>query len=121
MNKYNLKKGDILKSKDGDERKILGICGDVYFLSKADEFKNASNSIWSIKDLEEHFIELTRYQEKWKPEKGEKYWFIDGSRIDCALWYDDAIDNGRLNGLGVYPTKELAEDAFNKAKKAINE
>ena len=37
------KQGDILVDKDGIERKILGICGEVYIISEGDDFSKANN------------------------------------------------------------------------------
>lgn len=48
----NLKYGDILKSKDGKHKKILGICGEIYFLSTND-FSRACPTPFTKRELEE--------------------------------------------------------------------
>ncbi len=55
------KQGDILTNGD-DERKILGVCGDVYFLSSADNFERYSYGA-TTKELEESGYHLKSEEE----------------------------------------------------------
>ena len=44
------KEGDIITNSN-EERKILGVCGEVYFVSCLDEFDRASDLIYTERDL----------------------------------------------------------------------
>jgi len=44
------KEGDIITDSN-EERKILGVCGEVYFVSCLDEFDRASDLIYTERDL----------------------------------------------------------------------
>lgn len=46
------KENDILVDKYGDERKVLGICGQVCFLSRTDDF-DWINGTYTKKELDE--------------------------------------------------------------------
>ena len=57
------KQGDILVDKDGDEKKIMGICGELYFLSEYNNFdiysacskeKKLKDMGWGLKKEEKH-------------------------------------------------------------------
>jgi len=51
------KEGDIVT--DGhDKRKILGVCGEVYFVSRINEFNEASDLIFTGYDLIENNYKL---------------------------------------------------------------
>jgi hypothetical protein len=51
------KQGDILVDKDGREKKILGICGEVYFMSFFGNFENYG-TVWTKKELEKNGCKL---------------------------------------------------------------
>jgi hypothetical protein len=58
-------------------------------------------------------------EEKWVPEIGNRYWYIDSARPNDASWVGDSIDNQRRKFLGVYPNEESAQKVFDACKKAI--
>jgi len=83
------KQNDILVDKKGDERKVLGVCGEVVFLSESEERKvdivTTSERLpmngWTLK------------QEKWKPGINNRYYYIQNNgKVDFYLWEDDCID-----------------------------
>jgi len=51
------KQGDILDNGD-HQMKILGVCGEVYFLSRADDFKVSSGIIYTQQDLDNDYYKL---------------------------------------------------------------
>ena len=62
----DLEAGNILINKDNSERvKILGICGEVYFLSALNDFEIAKNYIYTLVELKGNF-ELETPQEEVK-------------------------------------------------------
>lgn len=50
MGLENLKVGDVIVNKVGDKKKVLGICGEVYFMSAKDNF-NVYYSGYTLHDL----------------------------------------------------------------------
>jgi len=59
----NLEVGDILVGKYGD-KKVLGICGLVYFLSNSDQF-DATDSNYTIQEIRKRFtLKKEEYQEE---------------------------------------------------------
>lgn len=62
--------------------------------------------------------------EKFVPKLGERYWYVDFSRIDMVgydRWDDYNIETYRLNSCGCYRTKEEAEKVAKLAKLFIDE
>lgn len=115
-----MKQGDILINKQGDKRKILGVCGEVYFLSHPDDFEliTISSFAWTEKEIEE--IGYTLLEEPWEPKEGEIYWFIDsGVEIGTFYWVNSAPDNFRKYMKNIFKTKELAEQALQEIKKKL--
>lgn len=66
----DLEEGDVIVCKYGAERKVLGICGEVYFLSLCDNFNSGPDAVtisemkgygYTLKqeELEEEITELT--------------------------------------------------------------
>lgn len=51
------KQGDILGYRDGIERKVLGVCGGVYFMSMPEEF-NKFGIGWTKEELDKKGCEL---------------------------------------------------------------
>jgi hypothetical protein len=51
MTKYQV--GDVLVDEDGDERKVLAICGDIYGMSEWDHFDDFG-AWFTERELEEH-------------------------------------------------------------------
>ncbi len=53
----NLKAGDVLE-RNGDKIKVLGVCGEVFFTSLANDFEKASYSVFTKKELQEKGFQL---------------------------------------------------------------
>ncbi len=115
MTKY--KENDILIDKDGNKRKILGVCGQVYFVSLEDEFEYANNAIFTEKDLEN--IDFKLLEEEFNPEKGETYYYpyVYDNRSVELLWENDPSDIEIKAIVGIYRTKEESDA---RLKKIIN-
>ena len=58
------KQGDILVDKEGDKCKILGICGDAYFISLENDFGWINHSIYTKEELEGLGYELEEEKTK---------------------------------------------------------
>jgi hypothetical protein len=58
--------------------------------------------------------------EEWSPEVGEKYWFIDSEgRVAEVRWDDEGFDRRVRSFLGVYPTRQAAEEALQEIKSKL--
>lgn len=110
----NIKQGDILQYKDGDgSRKVLGICGDVYFLSEYDDY-NSCDAGYTLKEIEEDFI---LPKSKWKPKNGEEYYYIVGlGEVVNGKWLDYADDIKCRDFMGVFPDKKSAQKRLEEIK-----
>jgi hypothetical protein len=62
-NLYSLKQGDIIENEDG-KRKILGVCGEVIFLSKVNDFRSSFFFHFTPYDLEAYDYKLFSPQEE---------------------------------------------------------
>ena len=106
-----LKQGDLVKDCEGDTRKILGVCGEVLFISWTD------NHGWFSRTGTEADLKADGYTwdtPAWEPEKSNIYWFSDerGNVYD-SIWDNDQSDHNRRDFLGIYETEEqLKENGF---------
>lgn len=101
------KQGDIIKNEDG-KRKILGICGEVYFLSFDNDFSHSCGNNYTNTDLEDMGYKLALVKEsKWKPKKGELYWYMcyDGI-FEKVVWFNDNFDNKCYNIGNCFKSKD---------------
>jgi hypothetical protein len=115
MTKY--KENDILIDEDGNKRKVLGVCGQVYFISQKNEFKYANGAIFKEKELEDMGYKLL--EEEFNPEKGDTYYspyIYDNCSVE-SLWENDEYDIERKDMVGIYRTKEESDV---RLKKIIN-
>jgi hypothetical protein len=64
---------------------------------------------------------LAKPVEEWKPEDGDEYWFTSsqGYVCKCTRWENDEVDKQRRDFLGVYPTKQAAEEALQEIKSKL--
>lgn len=109
-----MEQGQILKHEDGSTAKILGICGEVYFLSLGvtDEVAASPRTLKEIKD-EGYIIP----EEKWKPEIYEEYYVADPATTNLYsryTWSDNTYNNDLLEKGLVFRTKEEAIKAAEK-------
>lgn len=79
-------------------------------------------AIWSFNEIERYFMIS---QETWTPQEGEKYWKLyleDGDlRTVDDKWYAAAEDIDSVEIKNAFPTIELAEQALEVVKKALQE
>ncbi len=52
--------------------------------------------------------------ERWKPERGGKYWSANYTCISCYLWLDHNIDHNHFNGFNCFPTEQQAQSEFDR-------
>lgn len=96
--------GQFLVNKNGEKRKILGVCGEAIIISRSDDFefamypatkKELQNTGWSL------------LEEPWVPSIGEFYWAVlsDGG-ITKRTNYDNESDrfNLKIGNYGRTPT-----------------
>ena len=86
-------------------------------LKELDEIKQKMAKIGKkIVEIEKK-IEEEGKNEKWKPQKGNIYWFISNSGcVSESRWDNDCIDRGRYLIGNYYQTKEECEFAREKLK-----
>ena len=118
MKKLNI--GDIIQDINGDKAKILevGVSGETFLKSCRNKFAYAADW-YTLTEIEEKCWK--KVEGNWYIRKGERYWFIWSGGVYEGSWVNDKIDNDRKNGLGIYPTEEEAQEAFEKAEKAVRE
>lgn len=108
----NLKIGQELKDKTGNEYKVLEIFTNSVVLASS-----LSNTIYSYDDLRRFFVLPA---EKFEPKQGDAYWYIDNQYIIRGrTWVDSPHDKLCLEYGSCFPTKELAEQALQVVKEAL--
>lgn len=50
----DLEEGDVVVDECGDEQKVLGICGNVYFLSEENDFNKVDEYYYTTQELEDN-------------------------------------------------------------------
>ena len=140
MQNYTI--GQLINCKGGT-RKVLGIhmplpvAGEnhetIYFLSKCDQHDRASRQVWTRADIEaeevrelifSEMIEVNwnNFVKKW-PQIRDSYYFIIIDSAHCSTgesyWANDEIDKARRDFLGIYRTRQEAEAALERIKKAL--
>lgn len=73
----DLEEGDVIVDENGDEQKVLGICGNVYFLSEENEFTKVDEYYYTTQELEDNGYTLKQEEE----EEEEK------ESVDSAYFY----------------------------------
>ena len=78
-----------------------------------DDFCKSQGKIWNKETLQwENY--------KWKPERNEKYYFVDpAGRVMWALHNSYAIDQPRIKYGNCFPTEEQAQKAAEKVKELL--
>lgn len=116
----NLKINQIIKNKDGSERKVLEVFTNTVVLSDNDDFEQTMSLLWTEKELldNDYIIPI----EAWQPKIGEMYWYInqEGEVYYTNWWSDDLKDNNRKNFLGVYESESSAQKALEEIKSRLN-
>ena len=79
--------GQFLIHEGGSKAKILGICGEVIFLSLEDKFDKASSEIYTEEDLKECGWSLL--EEPWKPTNEDKIFMVTmWGKYQNEIWGD---------------------------------
>lgn len=60
----DLEEGDVLVDECGDEQKVLGICGNVYFLSEENEFTKSGEYYYTTQGLKDNGYTLKQEEEE---------------------------------------------------------
>lgn len=98
------KQGDIIKNSDG-KRKILGICGEVYFLSWNNDFEEMCFGM-TIKELKKNGYTLAE-QPRGKPNLSDKYYCIDEyGDLVYRYWDGDEYDDYRYSIGNCFKSKD---------------
>ncbi len=117
----DIKIGDTITNDAGEKSVVLevGASGETFMRSAWDDF--AVYGCWfTLKFVERRSVwTLEGEVEAWEPKRSETYYFLTAAGINWSTWCDDAADYRCRNGLGVFPTEDLAQAAFEKCKKAI--
>jgi hypothetical protein len=105
----NLKQGDIIVSREGLERKVLGITGKVIFTNNPH-----SNFLEVVTEHIENLIVqgYTIKEGTWVPEEFSRYSAVDITHpsLYCdAVWNNDKINKHRLAHGFVFRTSEEAK------------
>lgn len=112
----NYKQGDIIENKNG-KRKVLGVCGEVCFMSLQNNYDEATDHCYTQKKLDELGYSLV--QSDWKPEYDGTYYFVNvEGDVDRYDWCSSYSDKKRLELGNCYRTRELAEKARERVLKA---
>ena len=108
-----------LKYKKYDhERTVLGVYGDLYFLSYINSKKTGSE-YFTLEGLKETF-EIP--EERLLPVEGQNYWATDCATekgITKYIWGNDPIDKSNLANNNVFRTKAEALVAYEKVKQVL--
>ena len=111
-----MKQGDYIVRED-DKRKILGICGEVVFLS---ELKDFDVFAWIVTKKELETLGWKVEEKDWEPQFNEVYYYISPAGIvRNGTWYRGSMDEGKKEFMGVFPTKEAAEKRLAEIKSKL--
>jgi hypothetical protein len=112
-----LKQGDLIKDKYGDSRKVLGVCGEVVFISFSNDNNRQSSSFTEFQLKENGYTWDTP---AWEPKMHDTYWYLNASgQLNGCEWDNDNFDRARRDFLGIYETKELAEAALLEIRRKL--
>lgn len=112
------KTGDIVLTNDGKgERKILGVCDLVIFVSSINDFEMSGGSFTEAELGRHHTLK----KKKWQPELGEVYWFVSHFGDTAAQTFaNDRFDKYRISIGNCFETQDEAMEELTKIKEAAN-
>lgn len=84
----DLEEGDVVVDTDGCEQKVLGICGNVYFLSEENEFTKVDEYYYTTQELEDNGYTL-------KQEECEQEYSLKNSDVKINSKEDKITYNGK--------------------------
>lgn len=114
-----LKVGDIITKKrqnaQTDNRKVLGICGDVVFLSYSFDYEKTGDCFTEKELLEDGWVFP---KTKWEPKDRQQFWFLDASLNVTTTTFD--ISYADIFHVGnCFQTKEEAKQARDRVLLAL--
>lgn len=113
----NLKKGDVLVN-DGVEFTVLTVVGEIVFIRG--ESWNSSCTFFAKDELTKEGFTIK--DKPWEPKYGKRYYFInDMGNITGTIWSGDNFDNSIKNFLGIFPTREQAEQRLKEIKEKFGD
>jgi len=111
--------------REGVRRKILEELGDLRFIVAVND-QNKTN--WDVAGVTSSCVEeldffgwkVEEVKEEWRPKHKETFFYVDAaSRVSsCESRPDSNYENLMLGAGNCYPTKEAAEKAAERVKKA---
>jgi len=112
------KKGDIIVRGE-DKRKVLGVCGEVVFVSQDNNYTKMGFH-YTHQELIDNGWKLE--EKEWKLEVGGEYFYPDinySGKYNSSQWNNDRIDNRRKNTVGIFKTAEEAIARYEEIIKLI--
>lgn len=109
--------------REGSRRKVLEELGELRFLSMRENSMRGWEITTSytphIQELEREGWKVEEVEEEWKPKKNDWYFSVgnEGEAVSC-YWSDHRADEARFKVGNCYPTREAAEAAAARVKKA---
>ena len=118
------KTGDILVERDSLLRvKVLGVCGQVVFLSSKSDFDELAFSATEKRIDEDYAIKFRhpadgKVSVEWNPESGDKYFFVTSfGKVEFLFWEDCTRGQFQLATKNCFRTREEAEARLSEIKK----
>lgn len=104
-------------------------CGNKEYTKKKHKTRQSYNLTWLTDKTDDTESMIKKLQERgytvekkmWKPELNQEHWYVGNTGVYRDVWINGVIDDRRLNNFGVYRTKELAQEAFDKMKVVAQE
>ena len=115
----NIKIGDILKYKSGEDKvKVLEVFTNTALVSASYDFEATAN-LYTFKEIEDRF-EIPK--EEWKPKLGEAYWFVGNLTAPVRAYSSiDSFGTERMAVHNCFKTEAEAEKACDAIKKLLKE
>lgn len=108
------KQGDKLEENTGYKYEVQGTIGKIILLLGQNGVKFPTED-----EVNQNY---TLEEQPWEPKEGELYWYISSDAVPKTgmPWRNDDIDNKLKNFMGIYPTKEKAEEALVEIKRKLS-
>ena len=112
-----LKQGDLIKNKDGNTYKVLGVCGDAVFISSS---KNHEQYAFTATEVSLRQSGYSWDTPVWEPEIGDAYYYLSGCGDTVSgYWNNYDIQQDQRDFLGIYETEELAHSALLEIRRKL--
>ena len=92
-----------------EERKILAVVGEVYFISVGADFSRAISNVYTDQDLVDDNFSLSQ-PAQWVPEMGDTYFFLNSDGMsEVSSWRNRDFDKFALSIGNVHPSTVVVE------------